>query len=88
MLEKDLIQTRGFHNIKKYGKTIGFQFCIRLTYYRGIYLSQLRPQKVIVDGKTYSADQVVWEIKGKKNTPAKKWKQKAMYSGARMKQPL
>ena len=25
MLEKDLIQTRGFHNIKQYGKIVGFQ---------------------------------------------------------------
>ena len=53
MLEKDLIQTRGFHNIKQYGKIVGFQLCVRLTYYRGIFLSQLRPQKIIVDGKIY-----------------------------------
>lgn len=65
MLEKDLIQTRGFHNIKENGTIVGFQFCVRLTYYRGIFLSQLRPQKVVVDGKTYSKKDVIWEIKGK-----------------------
>ncbi len=65
MLEKDLIQTRGFHNIMKEGRTVGFQFCVRLTYYRGIFLSQLRPQKVIVDGEVYPKEQVTWEINGK-----------------------
>lgn len=65
MLEKDLIQTRGFHNIKQYGKIVRFQLCVRLTYYRGIFLSQLRPQKIIVDGKIYPKEQVIWEIKGR-----------------------
>ena len=41
MLEKDLIQTRGFHNIVQDGVVTGFQFEVRLTYYRGIFLSQL-----------------------------------------------
>lgn len=65
MLEADLIQTRGFHNIVENGKKVGFQFCVRLTYYRGIFLSQLRPQKVVVDGEIFSKEQVAWNIKGK-----------------------
>lgn len=64
MLEADMIQTRGFHNIVENGKAVGFQFCIRLTYYRGIFLSQLRPQKVVVDGEIFPKEQVVWNIKG------------------------
>lgn len=64
MLEKTLIQTRGFHNIIENGEIVGFQFCIRLAYYRGIYMSQLRPQRVIVDGEVFPKEQVVWCVKG------------------------
>lgn len=64
MLEADMIQTRGFHNIVENGENVGFQFCVRLTYYRGIFLSQLRPQKVVVDGEVFPKEQVVWSIKG------------------------
>lgn len=68
MLEKDLIQTRGFHNMIRNGVTTGFQFEVRLTYYRGVFLSQLRTQKVVVDGKSYPKEQIVWNIKGKDYT--------------------
>lgn len=64
MLELDLIQTRGFHNLREDGRIVGFQFCIRLTYYRGIFLSQLRPKKVIVDGEVYEKEQVIWSLQG------------------------
>lgn len=70
MLEKDLIQTRGFHSIKKDGRVVGVQFCVRLTYYRGIFLSQLRPQKVVLDGVVYPKDKVIWEIGGREYTCA------------------
>lgn len=64
MLEPGLIQTRGFHNSRKNGMIIGFQFCVRLTYYRGIFLSQLRTQKVIVDGEIIPKEKVIWNIHG------------------------
>ena len=49
MLDMQLIQTRGFRNTVQNGQVVGFQFNVRLTYYRGIFLSQLRPQKVVVE---------------------------------------
>lgn len=64
MLEPDLIQTRGFHNTYENGKITGFQFRVRLTYYRGIFLSQLRPQKVVVDGEVFEKEQVIWCVNG------------------------
>ena len=64
MLEPDLIQTRGFRNIVRDGRPIGFEFNIRLTYYRGIFLSQLRPQNVVIDGKTIPKEKVVWVLNG------------------------
>lgn len=65
MLETDVIQYRGFHNLIQDGKVTGFQFCIRSDYYRGVWLSQLRPGKVVVDGVVYPKEQVIWEINGK-----------------------
>lgn len=68
MLDIQLIQTRGFHNTVENGEIVGFQFNVRLTYYRGIFLSQLRPQKVVVDGEVFPRESVIWEIAGKEYT--------------------
>jgi hypothetical protein len=68
MLESQVIQYRGFHNIVEDGEVVGFQVCVRSDYYRGVWLSQLRPGKLIVDGVTYAKEQVIWEINGKDYT--------------------
>jgi len=68
MLEKESIQSRGFKNTKENGKVTGFQVKIRSLYYRGLWLSQLRPAMVKVDGTSYSGDQVTWTINGKTYT--------------------
>ena len=65
MLDMQLIQTRGFRNTVQNGQVVGFQFNVRLTYYRGIFLSQLRPQKVVVDGEVFPRESVIWEFDGK-----------------------
>ena len=65
MLEKETIQSRGFRNISQDGKITGFQVPIRLTYYRGVWLSQLRPATVTVDGEVFENDQITWTIGGK-----------------------
>jgi hypothetical protein len=65
MLEKDCIQTRGFKNIKEDGTITGFQIKIRSLYYRGLWLSQIRPATLIVDGVTYSGTQIKWCINEK-----------------------
>lgn len=64
MLEKEIIQYRGFRNTLKNGVLIGFQFDIRTRYYRGLWLSQIRPGRVTVDGEEFSDDKVSWEIDG------------------------
>lgn len=64
MLEKESIQSRGFRNVTKDGKVIGFQVAFRSLYYRGVWLSQLRPATVIVDGEIFSGDQITWTISG------------------------
>lgn len=65
MLEKESIQSRGFQNVTKDGEVIGFQFAFRSLYYRGVWLSQLRPATIIVDGETFSGKQITWTIGGK-----------------------
>lgn len=68
MLESNVIQYRGFHNIEKDGEVTGFQVCVRSDYYRGVWLSQLRPGKVVVDGVVYPKESVIWEINGRDYT--------------------
>lgn len=69
MLEKQLIQTRGFKNTyDESGNINGFQIRVRLIYYRGIWLSQLRPGDVNVDGDIFPAKNNKWEFAGKKYT--------------------
>ena len=51
MLERDVIQVRGFHNISTGGKVTGFQVCVRNTYYRGAWLSMYRMGTLKVDGE-------------------------------------
>lgn len=65
MLETDIIQYRGFHNIEANGEVIGFQLCVRSAYYRGVWLSQLRPGRVIVDGEHFPWNTIIWNINGK-----------------------
>ncbi|MBK7455758.1 MAG: hypothetical protein IPJ46_19135 [Anaerolineales bacterium] len=65
MLDKEHIQSRGFRNVIHDGQIIGFQFAFRSNYYRGVWLSQLRPSTVIVDGETFSGEQIAWTICGK-----------------------
>ncbi|MBN1467779.1 MAG: hypothetical protein JXM74_05345 [Fusobacteriaceae bacterium] len=71
MLDRECIQSRGFRNVLENGKTVGFQLKIRSLYYRGLWLSQLRPATVIVDGEEFSGDKITWVIKSKKYKQSK-----------------
>jgi hypothetical protein len=64
MLELDQIQQRGFRSVKENGKVVGVQIPIKSTYYRGVYLSQLRPATVTIDGEKFENDQLTWTIGG------------------------
>ena len=64
-MEKQVIQSVGFRNIKdENGNVTGFQFKVRLPYYRGIFLSQIRPGTLFIDGEKIEKDDIVWNIKG------------------------
>jgi len=68
MLEKEIIQLRGFRNLKQDGEIVGFQFRIRLNYYRGAWLSMLRTGIVTVDGEIIDPQDITWEVGGKSFT--------------------
>lgn len=68
MLEREVIQSVGFRNTKEAGKVTGFQFKIRLPYYRGVFLCQLRPGTLIIDGERYEKEEVIWNVGGKDYT--------------------
>ena len=63
-MEREVIQSVGFRNTKENGEVTGFQFKVRLPYYRGIFLSQLRPGTLYVDGEKFTRDQIIWNVKG------------------------
>lgn len=65
MLEREVIQSVGFRNIKKDGEITGFQFKVRLPYYRGVFACQLRLGTVIIDGEAISKENYVWNIDGR-----------------------
>lgn len=65
MLEFPNIQSRGFRNISEGNNITGFQVPVRLTHYRGVWLSQLRPATVTVDGEKFENEQIAWVINGK-----------------------
>ncbi|MEH7155745.1 C-glycoside deglycosidase beta subunit domain-containing protein [Neobacillus drentensis] len=70
MLEKPCIQSRGFKNVVRDGEIVGFQVNIRSLYYRGLWLSQLRPATVTVNGETFLGEQITWTINGVTYTQA------------------
>ena len=58
MLDKEVVQQRGFHNVYRNGQVVGFQAGCRSTYYRGVWLSMLTGFEVTVDGEHFSGAQV------------------------------
>ena len=67
-MEKQVIQSVGFRNTFEDGKMTGFQFKIRLPYYRGVFLSQLMPGTLYVDGEKIEKDQITWVLNGEEYT--------------------
>ncbi|WP_296118726.1 DUF6379 domain-containing protein [uncultured Eubacterium sp.] len=67
-MEREVIQSVGFRNIKKDDKITGFQLKVRLPYYRGIFLSQIRPGTLIVDGERFEKEDIIWNINGEDYT--------------------
>ena len=67
-MDKQVIQSVGFRNIEENGEVTGFQLKIRLPYYRGVYLSQIRPGHLIVDGESFGENEIMWRVNGEDYT--------------------
>jgi hypothetical protein len=65
VLEKDVIQQKGFRNVGD-----GFQVAVRCPYYRGIWASLLEDARLTVDGEIFTGDDVRWTLAGRFEEPA------------------
>ncbi|MFO1466285.1 MAG: DUF6379 domain-containing protein [Steroidobacteraceae bacterium] len=65
MFEKQMILTRGFQNVTRGGKTVGFQFLMKTAYYRGTFLDIVGSISVAVDGTQYAREQMRITVAGR-----------------------
>ena len=71
LLERDVIQQKGFRNLTdEAGNIWGFQVCIRQKVYRGTWLSQFRFDHLAVDGEKFGPDDCTFTISGVEYTYA------------------
>src|SRR5690348_2138971 len=63
MLDRDVIQAKGFRNVGG-DEPSGFQVAVRCPYYRGIWASLLEGAEVTVDGERFTAERVRWTLGG------------------------
>ena len=69
-MEKQVIQSTGFRNITENGEVTGFQLKIRLPYYRGVFLSQIKPGHLHIDNEVFGEDEIQWQVGGRRFTYA------------------
>jgi len=58
MYDKYIIVAEEFKNIEENGEITGFQFGLRLPYYRGVVLSLVGETKLTVDGEVFPQDKM------------------------------
>lgn len=64
MFPRYMYRPDAFRNVEENGKITGFQFEMKIQYYRGITLSILRDIKVVVDGKVYPREAIRFTVNG------------------------
>ena len=80
MYDKYLIVGEAFKNVVEGGKVTGYQFGLRLPYYRGVVLSLVGETSITVDGEKIPAAQMTVTLHGKtykmtqlEDEPVEKW---------------
>ncbi|MGO4235512.1 C-glycoside deglycosidase beta subunit domain-containing protein [Pseudarthrobacter sp. YAF2] len=68
MLDRDIIQGRGFRNVADGSAITGFQFDLRNPNYRGTSASLLEGVDVIIDGELIPKHVPLWSLQGKTYT--------------------
>lgn len=61
MLEKSLIQSKGFRNVGG-DRATGFQLRVRSPYYRGVWANLLEEPTLVVDGEEFGASDITWGL--------------------------
>jgi sugar phosphate isomerase/epimerase len=65
MLDRSVIQSRGFRNVTEGGRVTGFQFQLRNPNYRGVSGSLLDGVEVVVDGERVPDHVPLWTLQGR-----------------------
>ncbi len=74
LLERDLIQSVGFRNVREGGEITGFQFRVRMPSYRGMAASLIDGIGVSIPGLVDVAPDVpLWTLQGKQYTLVELW---------------
>ncbi len=68
MLQRSIIQGRGFKNIYTDGKVSGFQFQVKNPNYRGIAACLIDGIDISIDGVDYPFDAALWTVEGQTYT--------------------
>ncbi|MFS0778264.1 DUF6379 domain-containing protein [Neobacillus sp. 3P2-tot-E-2] len=62
MFEQYMVCEDGFRNVVKDGDVVGFEVKLRVPYYRGIALSLINSIDLLVDGVSFSHDDMVFSV--------------------------
>lgn len=65
MLDRDLIQNRGFRNVTTDGVITGFELQLRMPNYRGVWGSLIDGVDVVVDGESWTREIPLWTLQGR-----------------------
>ena len=65
MLERAIIQQRGFRNVVEDGRVTGFQLQLRMPNYRGAAGSLIDGAEVTIDGDAWDAETPLWTLQGR-----------------------
>jgi hypothetical protein len=68
VLEMEVVQERGFRNVRRGGQVVGFQVGYRSCYYRSVWLSMSLGFDVSVDGEKFPRDRITVTIGGRTYT--------------------
>ena len=65
MLERNLIQSRGFRNVYEGDRTTGFQLMLRMPNYRGVWGSLIDGVDVSVGDVSWNREVPLWTLQGR-----------------------
>lgn len=65
MFDKYLVLENSLENVEKDGKIVGFKFGVRISGYRGIFVSLVNGYYVVVDGVEYPQSAQKFEVNGR-----------------------